>query len=108
MQQINMLVTVSYSDENVLIDELVRTPYVKELRIVMQKHQVMRDHASQYPITLSVLEGAVKLTIETDEHIVKRGGLVVLGADTMHHLEAVENTILRLTIFTVAGDGEDE
>lgn len=107
MKLTNMLESICYSDENVVIDELLETPCSKEVRIIMQKNQVMRDHASDYPITLSVLEGVVKLTLEEYGHMVRRGDLIVLEAETMHHLEAVEDSVLRLTIFT-AVPGEDD
>ena len=108
LQQVNILEAISYSDENVLIDELMTTPCSKEVRIVMQRNQVMRDHSSDFPITLSVLEGVVKLTIEEDEHVVKRGELVLLQAETKHHLEALDNSVLRLTLFTATGKSNDE
>ena len=108
MYQVNMLEAISYSDENVLIDELMVTPCSKEVRIVMQKNQVMRDHASDYPIMLNLLEGVVKLTIEEEEYIIKRGELVLLEAETKHHLDALDNSVLRLTLFTAAGKSNDE
>ena len=108
LQQVTLLEAISYRDENVLIDELMTTPCSKEVRIVMQRNQVMRDHSSDFPITLSVLEGVVKLTIEEDEYVVKRGGLVALEAETMHHLEALDNSVLHLTLFRKSEENVDE
>ncbi|MEA3373487.1 MAG: cupin domain-containing protein [Campylobacterota bacterium] len=107
MQRVNLLEELIYSDECISINELMQTPCSKEIRIVMQTNQVMRDHASEYPITMGVLEGRVKLTIADEEHFIKRGELIALEADTVHHLEAVENSVLHLTLFTATEEHTD-
>ena len=100
--RINLLDAVEYSDERVLIDEMISTPSSKEMRVMIQKNQVMRDHASVYPIAINVLEGVVKLSADGNDTVLRRGDLIYMESDTVHHMEAVEDTILRLTLFTAA------
>ncbi len=107
MYRSNVLEALRYSDENVMIDELMSTPFSKEVRIVMHRHQVMRDHATRHPLTLQVVEGVLKLTLDTDEHVIKRGDIVTLNADTVHHLEAMEESVIRLTLFICIEEDED-
>jgi quercetin dioxygenase-like cupin family protein len=104
MMRKNIFEALRYSDENVVIDELMSTPYAKEVRIGLQRNQVMRDHATPHPITLHVVEGVLKLTLDEDENVIKRGDIMLLEANTVHHMEAVEDSIIRLTLFSCIGD----
>ena len=100
MQQANMLEAITFDDETVVVSELFETPFSKEIRIAMQGHQVMRDHLSTYPITLSVLRGMVRLSMEEDEAVLlKEGELVALDGGVKHHLEALQESVLHLSLF---------
>ncbi len=95
----NLLDDISFDDEEIAIAEIVASPFSKEIRIAMQRHQVMRDHESSHPVTFAVLEGSVRVQLETEESVMQKGDILFLERDVVHHLEALEDTILRLTIF---------
>lgn len=104
MQQAHLLESVEYNDENIVITELLETPFSKEIRIVMQSHQVMRDHESVFPIALEVVEGAVNLSVEGEIILMQKGELAALENGVKHHLEALDESIVRLTIFKDGGN----
>ena len=99
MQQANMLEAIEYNDENIVITQLLATAFSKEIRIVMQKHQVMRDHESDHPVTLYVVDELVNLSIEEKDIVIKKGNLVTLEGGVKHHLKALDDTVLHLTIY---------
>lgn len=103
MEQTNVITSLAYSDETVAIEELFETEYAKEIGIAMQAHQVLLDHQSIYPLTLQVIDGLVKFSSDPACSILHKGDLMTLDAGMKHDLEAIENTLLRLTLFTGAG-----
>lgn len=99
MLVVNLLDDISFDDEEIAIVEIAATPFSKEIRIAMQRHQVMRDHESSHPVTFAVLEGSVRVQFETKESVMQKGDVLFLEHEVIHHLEALEDTVLRLTIF---------
>ena len=99
MLQANMLDGLSYDDDGAAITEIVSTPFSKEIRIAMQKHQVMRDHESSHPVAFGVLEGSIILKAEEDDMLLRKGDVAAFESGVVHHLEAMEDSVLRLTIF---------
>ncbi len=95
----NMLDGIDFDDEDIAITELMRTAYSKEIRIAMQRHQMMRDHESSHPVAFAVLEGSVRVQFEAGESLLQKGDVLSLEREVVHHLEALEDTVLRLTIF---------
>ena len=99
MLRANLLEAVEYNDENIVITELLDTSFSKEIRIAMQSHQVMRDHESEQPVTLSVIKGVVNLSAEGNNVVMQKGDVVALSGSVKHHIEALEDAIVRLTLF---------
>lgn len=90
---------IVFDDESVVISALYETAYCKEYRIAMQRNQVMRDHESAFPLVLYVYKGLVKITFNGKIETIGEGELLSFDAQTTHQLEALEDTVLRLTIF---------
>lgn len=99
MLRTNMFDGVGYDDAAAAITEIMSTPFSREIRIAMQKHQAMRDHESAHPVTFGVLEVVVKMNVEEDEVLLGKGDVAAFESGVVHNLEAMEDTLLRLTIF---------
>lgn len=100
MQHANIHEAVAFEEENIVMEVLYENAFSREIRIAMYAHQVMRDHESEYPVAIEVCEGAVTLTTETEELILPKGEIIGLEAGLKHHIEALQESLLRLTIFT--------
>ena len=100
MIRANIHEALAFDEETVTMDELLETPFCREIRISMYAHQVMRDHESEYPLVLEVCEGAVMLTSDEGEAILPRGEIIALESCVKHHIEALQESVLRLTILT--------
>jgi quercetin dioxygenase-like cupin family protein len=107
MKHVKLLETMRFSDENIIMEELMDTPYSKEIRIAMQRNQVMRDHQSSFPITMQVIEGEVLVSCESHETLLKANELLSMDAGVKHHIKAEEDSVVRLTLFSCAPTAEN-
>lgn len=107
MKHVKLLETMRFSDENTIMEELMDTAYSKEIRIAMQRNQVMRDHQSSFPITMQVIEGKIRVSCEFHETVLQENELLSLEAGVKHHIEAEEDSVVRLTLFTCAPTAEN-
>jgi quercetin dioxygenase-like cupin family protein len=94
----------SYNEEQIFDDNKVKTsliletPFSKEIRILMKKGQIMKEHQTQHPIAIHVLSGKINLGIEGDLHEIGDNQIISLFANTPHDLSALEDSVIRLTI----------
>lgn len=103
MKHANIHEALQFDAENIVMDELFETPFVREIRIAMFAHQVMRDHESEHPVAIEVCEGVVTLSTDEQELILPKGEVIGLEGGVKHHIEALQESVLRLTIFTGSG-----
>ena len=77
---------------------ITETPFSKEIRVLLPKDQVMKDHKSPFPIVIFIVDGHVELGIGDSFYLMQSGDIIDLPAGTIHNLVAKENTIIRLTL----------
>lgn len=79
-----------------------RTLYKKQdLRIVlisMERTARMKEHHVDGTSSVQVLQGHLRYSAQGQEHELKPGGLITLGASIKHEVEAVEDSVFLLTI----------
>lgn len=107
MKHVKLLETMRFSDETIQMDELMDTAYAKEIRIAMQRNQVMRDHQSSFPVTLQVIEGEIRVSCDSHETLLKPNELLSMDAEVKHHIDAEEDSVVRLTLFCCAPQADD-
>ena len=59
-------------------------------------------HSAEGPITVHVLRGAIRLNVEGDEHTLRSGQLLSVGAGVRHAVVANENAAFLLTVMLPA------
>jgi quercetin dioxygenase-like cupin family protein len=99
MDVINILNDVKYDDEDIVITDLFDTEYSKEISIALQKHQFMKEYESEYALVLHVIYGSVKLITAHETIVLIQGDLIPILAQTKHTLEALDNSLLRVSLF---------
>lgn len=77
---------------------ITETPFSKEIRILLPKGQVMKDHKSPFPILIFIVDGHIELGVGDKFYLMQTGDIIDLPAGAMHNLVAKENTIVRLTL----------
>jgi quercetin dioxygenase-like cupin family protein len=65
-------------------------------------------HQSESPMTLHVVEGALRFTVEGDEHHLRAGQVLYFGPGDAHDIRATEESALLITISATDADFHPE
>jgi len=77
---------------------LVKTPVVTIVLVALHTGAVLKEHHAEGPITVAVLEGAIRFKASGEERVLRRGGLLALGRAIEHEVEALEESAFVLTV----------
>jgi len=94
----SLLKNLQYQKEKPAINVLLETDSTKEIRIAMLKGHTMKKHQTPFPIVVEIFEGAIDFGVEGNIYSLKKGDVVALEASVPHDLNAVEDSIVRLTL----------
>lgn len=89
---------IEFDDSRVKTKVILETSFSKEIRILLKKGQLMKEHKTQYPILIHMLEGNIELGIKGEICNMKAGDIISLEGGVPHDLTAKENSIVRLTL----------
>ncbi|MDV7186534.1 cupin domain-containing protein [Lutibacter sp. TH_r2] len=98
MKKSSLTENITYNKNKVSILVLFETETTKEIRIVMKKGQLMKEHKTPFPITVEIFEGAIDFGVAGTVHKLIKGDLVSLEASIPHDLVAVKDSVIRLTL----------
>ena len=98
MQKFNIYDDIKYSEEKIQITPMFESDASKEIRIVFTKDQVMKDHKTNFPITVEIFEGEIDFGVDNQIYNLTKGEIVSLEASIVHNLRAKEDSIVRLTL----------
>lgn len=98
MKKVNILENLEYGENKVLITPLLETEVSKEIRIVFKANQIMKEHKTNYPISIEIFEGEIDFGVNGTINNLIKGDIVWLEANVKHDLKANSNSIVRLTL----------
>ncbi len=96
MEVINFLEGVCF--EKLHIETLNENSSNKEMRICMPKGAVMDKHKAPGAISVQVLEGKIVFEVGDEKIEMSKGALISLEAQVLHRLDALENSVIRLSL----------
>ncbi|MGL2564201.1 cupin domain-containing protein [Helicobacter pylori] len=96
MEVVNFLEGVCF--EKLHIEALSENSSNKEMRICMPKGAVMDKHKAPGAISVQVLEGKIVFEVENQKIEMPKGALISLEAQVSHRLDALENSVIRLSL----------
>jgi quercetin dioxygenase-like cupin family protein len=79
-------------------ETLIKTDTLRVVLVTMLSGGTMHEHAAPGPITIQVLRGAIKLTIDDAPQELRAGHLISLAAGVEHAVDGVEDGAFLLTI----------
>ena len=87
-----------YKDDKPAITVILKTATSKEVRVVMKRKQVMKEHKAPFSIVVEIFEGVIEFGINGNKRLLKKGDLIALDAHILHDLMCIEDAIIRLSI----------
>ncbi|GAA9610378.1 cupin domain-containing protein [Helicobacter pylori] len=96
MKAVNFLEGVHFEKLN--IEALNENSSNKEIRICMPKGAILDKHKAPGAISVQVLEGKIIFEVENEKIEMHKGALISLEAQVLHRLDALENSVIRLSL----------
>ena len=77
---------------------LVKTDTLRVVLVTMLAGGEMHEHAAPGPITIQVLQGAIRLTVEDNAQDLRAGQLISLAGGVQHAVDGIDDGAFLLTI----------
>jgi quercetin dioxygenase-like cupin family protein len=97
MKTASLLENLEYNNQKILTKVILETQNTKEIRILMKKGQILKEHQAPFTIIVEVFEGNIDFEVNQEKFNLKKGSLITLAGKTLHSLEAKEDSIVRLS-----------
>jgi len=99
MKVAEFLENVTFNEGNKpAVSMLLETDFSKEIRIVFEKGQIMKDHKAPFAIIVQVLKGSIDFGVDGEILQLKAGDLITLKPSVVHNLTALAESIVRLSL----------
>ena len=89
---------VIFGDTQPVITPLITNEFTKEIRIVFRAGQSMKAHKTSFPITVMIVSGEIDFGIGEERMIFGAGDGIALKPNVIHDLNAIEDSIVRLSL----------
>ena len=89
---------IHYHDDRIVTKVILESSFSREIRILLKREQIMKEHKAPFPIIVHVLEGEIEFGVQEDVHLLKKGAIISLNGNIPHNLKARKNSIVRLTL----------
>lgn len=89
---------LTYNDNRITTKVILESSFTKEIRILLKKGLVMREHKTPFAIVVHVLEGDINFGVNGAVQHLTKGSIITLEGNVPHDLTANENSIVRLTL----------
>lgn len=98
MQKVSFTENLDFNDHKIVTKVLLETSFSKEIRILLKKGQLMKEHKAPFSIIIHMVEGSIDFGVEGKVHMLKQGDIITLAANVPHDLLAKSDSIVRLTL----------
>lgn len=89
---------LDFNDTKIVTKVLLESSFSKEIRILLKKGQIMKEHKAPFSIIIHVLDGAIDFGVDGSIHVLKKGDIITLAGNVPHDLTATKDSIVRLTL----------
>jgi len=98
MNTSSIYANLEFNDNKPAISVLLESEFTKEIRIAFKPEQIMKEHQTPFPIVVEMVEGEINFGVNGESHMIKKGDLLSLEGGVPHDLQAISQSIVRLTL----------
>ncbi|MDH3709544.1 MAG: cupin [Cyclobacteriaceae bacterium] len=89
---------LKYHVDRPSVQLLLETENTKEIRIVMKKGQLMKEHMTPFPIVIEIFKGNIDFGVDGQVKNLKKGDIIALKGHVAHDLKSNKDSIIRLSL----------
>lgn len=93
-----LLQAAPVSQDRFQIKRVFQGEGLRVIRLTFAAGQVMREHSTNSPLLVQVLEGEVKFRISGEEYTMPAGAMLHVKPSVLHEVEAVTDAHVLLTL----------
>lgn len=90
--------TIDYQDNSVVSIELIKKETGTVTLFAFDEGEGLSEHSAPFDAMVQVIDGTLKLTLDSKEHILNEGDLIIMPADIPHALHAETRFKMILTM----------
>lgn len=98
MEKGSLTENLDFNESKPAVKVILTTAYSKEVRILLNKDQIMKEHQAPFPIVIEIFDGVIDFGVNGENQILTRGDIISLDAAVPHDLKGITDSIIRLTI----------
>tara|TARA_B110000046_G_scaffold144598_1_gene151701 strand:- start:729 stop:1070 length:342 start_codon:yes stop_codon:yes gene_type:complete len=89
---------IYFGEKGIKAEVILESSFTKEIRIMLKKGCVMKEHKTPYTILVHLLKGNLDFTMGSEMHGLVEGDILTLEGNVVHELAATEDSMVRLTL----------
>lgn len=89
---------VIFNDNKIATKLILESSFSKEMRILLKRGQVMKEHKTKYPIVVHILQGEIDFGVLGEVKNLNEGAIIALEGNVPHDLTALQDSVVRLTL----------
>ena len=90
-ESLNVEELVSYEKDSVVSREIIKKELGTVTFFAFDKGQGLSEHSAPFDAMVQIIDGEAEITISGEKHIVKKGEMIILPANELHALQAVNS-----------------
>ncbi|WP_320816093.1 cupin domain-containing protein [Flavobacterium sp.] len=87
-----------FFEDKITTKVILETSFSKEIRILLKRGQIMKEHKAPFPIIVHVLEGKIDFGVLGEIKKLQKGAIISLKENIPHDLTALEDSVVRLSL----------
>lgn len=98
MKTASLLNEIDFTENKPNIKVLMETDNTKEIRILMKKGQLMKEHQTPFPIVVEIFDGRINFGVNGEKLDLDKGDIISLEGSVPHDLKCTSDAIIRLSL----------
>ena len=89
---------LNFSEDKIITKVILESSFTKEIRILLKKGQIMKEHQTPFPIVVHILSGEITFGVNGANQNLAEGDIIALAGNIPHNLTAKKDSVIRLSL----------